>query len=120
MAQQKGFLKLAHNLKRLSENVRRNQKITFGVVYTASYAAKVHEDLETPHTNGQAKFLEQPLRQNARLMSQMVKDLVRKQKKTLREALLIVGQWLLEESKRLVPVDTGALRDSGRVVIKRG
>lgn len=120
MRRQKGFLKLAHNLKRLSENVKRTQKITFGVVYTAPHARRIHEDLEMPHTNGQAKFLEQPLRQNARLMSKMVKDLVRKQKKTLREALLIVGQWLLEESKKLVPVDTGELRDSGRVVIKRG
>jgi hypothetical protein len=34
---------------------------------------------------------------------------------TLREALLAAGHALLDESKRLVPVNTGTLRDSGYV-----
>lgn len=110
------FTKVAHNLKRISENTKRGNPITFGVIYTAPYAVHVHEDMEMPHTNGQAKFLEKPLRENAAKMTKMVKDLV-KSGKTLRQALLIVGNWLLEESKRLVPVLTGTLRDSGIVKI---
>lgn len=32
----------------------------FDLVFDAPYAAAVHENLETAHTSGQAKFLEQP------------------------------------------------------------
>lgn len=114
----KPFTMLAHNIKRIKEQAKRNAKLTFAVTYTAPYATRVHEDLEMPHTNGQAKYLEQPLRENTSKMSAMVKDLMSKGK-TLNQALRLVGEWLLEESKKLVPVDTGRLRDSGRVDVKR-
>lgn len=110
------FTAVAKNLKRIKDNAHRELKATFAVTYTAPYAVYVHEDLATPHKTGQAKFLEQPMRENASTMTKMVKDLV-KGGMSLRLALLEVGHWLLEESKKLVPVDTGELRDSGVVKI---
>lgn len=111
------FQLVAHNIKRIKEQKQRETPITFAVVYTAPYAIFVHEDLQIKHANGQAKYLEQPLRENTSKMSAMVKELMAKQKKTLKQALLIVGNWLLQESRKLVPVDTGTLRDSGVVKI---
>ncbi len=111
----KAFTKVAGNIKNIKEQVKKN-KIIFAVTYTAPYAAKIHEDLEMPHSNGQAKFLEKPLRENAKRLSLKVKELVASGK-TLRQALLIVGHELLEISQALVPVDTGNLRDSGKVKI---
>lgn len=121
MSQTKGknkeqFIKVAHHLKQISENTKRNSPITFGVIYTAPYAVHVHEDLETPHRIGQAKFLEQPLKQEAKTLTKIVKDNL-KQGKTLKQALLEAGNWLLYLSRQLVPVNTGTLRDSGIVKI---
>lgn len=110
------FTKTASNLKRIREQQKRQRKSTFAITYTAPHAAKIHEDMEMPHTNGQAKFLEIPLRLHGKKITRMVKELM-KQGKTLRKALLEVAYWLLEESKKLVPVDTGELRDSGKVRI---
>ena len=109
------FSRITHNLKRIREQ-QKDKKITFGVIYTALYAMYVHENLEAYHPNGQAKFLEEPLRQHAKTLTKMTKDYLSKGK-TLRQALKLVGEWLLAESKKLVPVDTGALRDSGIVKI---
>lgn len=114
----KAFTLLAQNIKRIKEQAKRNAKLTFAVTYKAPYATKIHEDLEMPHTNGQAKYLEQPLRENTSKMSAMVKDLMKKGK-TLNQALREIGEWLLAESQKLVPVDTGALKNSGQVDVKR-
>lgn len=112
------FSAVAKNLKRIKEQAQREIKATFQVTYTAPYAVYVHEDLTAKHPNGgQAKFLEQPMRDNALKMSKMVKDLIQKEGQSLRTALLIVGHWLLQESKKLVPVDSGKLKDSGTVRI---
>lgn len=113
---QQQFMKVAHHLKQISEQTKRNTPITFGVVYTAPYAVHVHENMEIVHPNGQAKFLEQPFRQEAKTLTKIVKDAL-KQKKPLKQALLEAGQWLLYLSQQLVPVKTGTLRDSGTVVI---
>lgn len=42
------------------------------VGYSADYALKVHEDLEARHDDGQAKFLEQPAREEAPRMLAIV------------------------------------------------
>lgn len=111
------FTAVANNIKRIKENAHRELKATFAITYTAPYAVYVHENLEMKHKNGQAKYLEQPLRENASKISKMVKDLMEKEKQSFRTALLIVAHWLLQESKKLVPVDTGKLRDSGETKI---
>lgn len=115
------FTRLANNLKRIKENAKRNKRLTFAVTYTAPYAMRVHEDLQAIHPNGgQAKYVETPLRMYRKELTKMVKDKIKKEKKTLYQALKETGEWLLEQSKLLVPVDTGQLRDSGKVLIKRG
>jgi hypothetical protein len=111
------FTKVAHNIKRIKENTIRETPITFGISFLAPHAIHVHEDLEAHHEQGQAKFVEQPLRENASDLSKMVKQLVR-EGKTLRQAILITANWVLEEKiKPIVPVDTGELRDSGKVKV---
>jgi hypothetical protein len=95
------------------------RKSTVRVIYDTPYALYVHEDLTANHPNGgQAKFLEEPFRIHRRTMVEMVsQSLLRK--KALDEALEKAGKFLLGQSLPLVPVDTGALRDSGHVVVER-
>ena len=115
----KQFEKIAHNLKQIRENTKRNTPITFAIIFTAVYAVYVHDDLEAIHKTGQAKFLEQPLRQYAKEITRRVKELL-KQKRTLKQAILEIAQWFLENIvKPLVPVDTGNLRDSAIIKVIR-
>lgn len=84
-----------------------------GIVgYTAPYALRVHEDLEAFHKNGQAKFLEQPMRQYRNDLFRRVADSM-KSGMPLRSAVLEALNILLAVSKNLVPVLTGYLRSSG-------
>ena len=46
------------------------------VGFEEEYAIFVHENLEAHHNNGQAKFLEQPLRENADKYAEHVKNKV--------------------------------------------
>lgn len=89
------------------------------VQYTAPYAVYVHENLQSYHPVGQAKFLEQPFRQ---LLSQM-KAVIRSSllnNRSLEEGLKRAGDLLLKASQPLVPVDTGYLKSTGKVVITGG
>jgi len=114
------FTRVAGHLKQIREQGKRKHKVTFAVEYRTPYARRVHEDLEMRHPRGgQAKYLEQVIRENAKFMTDMVKDLVA-DGMGLEKAVMTVGLWMLEESQKLVPVDTGALRDSGRVRKIRG
>ena len=105
-------------LKGLSLEGRK--QATVRVQYGAPYAVYVHENLQANHPNGgQAKFLEDPAR---RLRFQMRLIVIKavQQKKGLLNGLQQAGELLLEESRKLVPVKTGRLRRSGRVLIKEG
>lgn len=87
------------------------------------YAIIVHEDLEMNHPNGgQAKYLEQPLRENKKRMADIIRSRMGRKRKpmSLQDAMKEACNLLLEKSRPLVPVDTGRLRDSGKVVIKGG
>src|SRR5262245_6344165 len=46
------------------ETVVEDNTIKSTIVFDAPYAAKVHEDLDARHDNGQAKFLESALRES--------------------------------------------------------
>ena len=78
-----------------------------------SYVAYVHEDLEMEHLKGgQAKFLSEP----AELHAKDIRDYIAMRLKkgaTLKQALGDAGRILLGISKKLVPVDTGRLKESG-------
>jgi hypothetical protein len=94
--------------------------MTVRVVYEAPYARIQHEDMTLNHPNGgQAKYLEQPARQLAPEMAAIVRRSV-EAKNGLEEGLQRAGELLLNASRELVPVDTGALRDSGRVEVVEG
>lgn len=85
---------------------------TLSVGYSAHYALHVHENLQAYHPNGgQAKFLEQPMRQ---FRDQMIAMVVRavKERRGMEAGLTEAGAFLKVESQALVPVDTGLLRAS--------
>lgn len=101
-------------LQSIQSRVRASQNqhdVSVIVGYTQAYAIYVHENLEAHHPIGQAKFLEQPARELAGELAEIVKGAIR-QGKTLSQALLIAGLRLQRESQLLVPVDTGALKGS--------
>ena len=102
---------LAANLKLLSMKYKR---CVIRVGYTAPYAIFVHENMEAQHPQGQAKFLEQPMRE----LRNDIRDLVAEELRDgapLDETLRLAGDMLLKASQELVPVATGTLRDSGYV-----
>ncbi len=109
MAYITGIKQLAAKLKARLENF----KPVVRVGYTQSYAVHVHENMETHHPVGQAKFLEQPARalSNDGTFAEIIKKAL-KSGKTLAKALLLCGLRLQRESQQLVPVDTGALKAS--------
>jgi len=87
------------------------------VVYDTPYAVYVHEDLTKYHAPPtQAKFLEQPARDSF-IQNEIAGEVfaVLRNRKPLLNALRIGAQILLDESQKLVPVDTGRLKRSGRV-----
>lgn len=84
------------------------------VGYSADYSMYVHENLAIVHVNGQAKFLEEPLKKLQGELQTMVRDNVHKGM-SLRKALQLAGARLLSASQKLVPVRTGYLRSSGYV-----
>lgn len=81
------------------------------VVYTQNYALHVHERVDITHKVGQAKFLEQPAKQFKSEIWRIVKTAA-KAGKTMLQALLLGGLRLQRESQKLVPIDTGALKNS--------
>lgn len=72
----------------------------------------VHENLEARHPNGgQAKFLEQPMRELRGEMQMIIKNTLRAGH-SLRQAVTTALLFLQAESQELVPVDTGVLKGS--------
>jgi len=106
-----GADQLIEQLKLRSE-LARGGDVTVG--YQQPYAIYVHENLEARHPVGQAKYLEQPMREMRRELLQYISSELRK-KRPLIDVLLEAGNSLLAASQELVPVDTGALKSSGFV-----
>lgn len=91
-------------------------EVTGVVGYSAAYAVYVHEDLEAHHDVGQAKFLEQPAREESDAIAGTISKAL-KAGRSMRDAVLLGCLYLLRISQPLVPVDTGNLRASGFVRI---
>ncbi len=109
--------KLENILTEISERrakAGKDSKSQVVVGYSAEYAVPVHERMDLKHTNGQAKFLEQPLRTEKQAMADIIRKALQG-RKTLAEAQMLAAQYLLKKSQELVPVDTGALKASGFV-----
>jgi len=106
--------------EQLVENIRSRAKRAKGsdviVGYEQPYAVFVHENLEAHHPVGQAKYLEQPMRQHRRELLRYISVELRKGR-LLQDVLFEAGNILLDASLPLVPVDTGALKSSGFVEV---
>lgn len=110
MANVLGVTKVLSAFKRLERKFGPS-KVSVIVGYTQNYAVPVHENLEAHHPIGQAKYLEQPARELAGEIGNITKRAVRGGA-TLEQGLLLGGLRLQRESQKLVPVDTGALKNS--------
>lgn len=86
--------------------------------YSAPYAVYVHENLEAYHSNGQAKFLEQPARERKGDIAAAVVS-ARRSGQPLEQALMAGAEELRKRSQPLVPVATGFLRDSWFAEVER-
>jgi hypothetical protein len=115
MAEVRGLEQVLASLRSKSAEAGPNVRLVVG--YATSYALYVHEDMQARHATGQAKFLEQPARVHKRDMARIVRDSLRAGR-TMEEALTDAGNFLLNVSKPLVPVDTGRLRNSGFVEVR--
>jgi hypothetical protein len=112
MAAKKSVLLGADRLRvKLKKLELKHGPVSYSVGYTANYALRVHEDLNMNHTNGQAKYLEQPFRENHKRIQQIVRTTAVKTK-SISSGLAIAGLFVQKESQKLVPVDTGNLRAS--------
>lgn len=111
MAKVTGTNEIAAALARKGRDVGTKGKVAAVVGYTQSYAIYVHENLESHHPVGEAKFLEKPFRRLHKDLMRQIKDDMKKGL-TLQQALLRAGLRLQRDSQLLVPVDTGALKNS--------
>jgi hypothetical protein len=123
-----GLNPLKAQLTTLGKKYKATNSVAVG--YGAFYAVYVHENLEVNHPihskpgrkrgldcTGQAKFLEQPLRQNRSFYIKEFKEMVKDY--SVNRAIEHVAVTLLEDSRELVPVDTGNLHRSGYVRIRK-
>lgn len=111
LSQLKGAQELVRKLRAKAASATKDTNVDVVVGFTQNYAIWVHENLEAIHLTGQAKFLEQPLRQNREKYLGIIKQAVR-QGKTLAQGLLLAGLALQRDAQMLCPVDTGALKAS--------
>jgi len=80
------------------------------VGYVANYAIHVHENKEAKHnTDQQAKFLEDPLRDNQDKYAKVIAAAL-KLGESAKGALMLAGLNLQRDSQKIVPVDTGNLK----------
>jgi len=88
------------------------------VKYLARYSLHVHERTDIPHSNGQAKYLSTPAKQRRAEMQDIVRTEMKKGR-TVLQAVTKAALYLLRESQKLVPVRTGFLKRSGRVIVSK-
>lgn len=113
MAKVENLDRLMRSFKVMEKQAKDVNGVSVIVGFTQSYAIYVHENLEAYHPVGQAKFLEQPARDEAILTSmRSIIFQTLQAGKTMLQALLLAGLRLQREAQLLTPVDTGALRAS--------
>lgn len=118
MAKVEGLNKVIAALNKRLAAASKDSNVSVIVGYTANYAVYVHEDMTAQHKPGkQAKFLEQPARENAQEYAKIIREELQK-RRTLAQALLKAGLKLQRDSMMLVPIDTGALRASAFTLLE--
>lgn len=106
-----GLKKVVEVLRDRAAKIKTEGQASVVVGYTQNYAIYVHENMTAKHPIGQAKFLEGP----ARRLSPEIKAIILgelKNGRTIAQALLKAGLYLQRESQKIVPIDTGALKNS--------
>lgn len=103
-------------LNRLQDRLKETEdkSSSGGVVigYTQQYALEVHENLAMRHAPGKsAKYLERPARELAAELGEIIRKVYEKTK-NIKQALLTAGLRLQRASQQIVPIDTGALKNS--------
>ena len=107
-----GADKVLKRLKRAAYLVDLPRPKSAVVGYQASYAIYVHENLTAKHAKGKtSKFLETPARQLMGRASGLVAASV-KAGYTVAQAILRLALLIQRESQKVVPVDTGMLKNS--------
>lgn len=105
--------RLVATLRTKAARARKDMNVSVIVGFTTNYALYVHENLAAHHPVGQAKFLEGPARElsNDGTLATITRKVMH-EGKTLAEGLVLAGLRLQREAQKLVPVDTGALKNS--------
>lgn len=116
MAKVEGLTRLSARLENL---VKKHRDAEASTSYQTPYAVIVHENLNARHPRGQAKFLEQPAREGRRDIAAAAREAGRRGEGS-QGIVLAAARRLLELSQPLVPVDTGALKASGRAELTGG
>lgn len=113
MAKVQGLQNVVAKLRALAAKSRKDDDVSVSVGYATRYATRVHEDLKAFHPHGVAKYLERPARElaNDGTLAGIVLQ-ARRRGQTTATGLLLAGLRLQRESQLIVPVDTGALRNS--------
>lgn len=125
MARIKGSVKIEGMAKFLSAlddkiaEVGKDAHPAIAVGYSAPYAIFVHENLQARHPNGQAKFLENAIKENETELAKFLEERLQKGD-TLSKALFYLGDKLARKSDAKVPVDTGFLKKSRYVKVVSG
>jgi hypothetical protein len=114
--------KLIAKLQGLAVKASKEKRVSVAVGYTQSYAIYVHENLQAQHKEGkQAKYLEEPFR---RLASEgTLAGIIAaawEAGKTVAQAMLLAGLRVQRESMKVVPIDTGALKNSAFTSLEVG
>lgn len=104
-------------IKKLDE-LSKLQDCSVVIEFTGEKDVTLHEDLQTTHTNGQAKFLEQPFRA---MKDQIFTVIVETHKKTNnpRSALIAAANIILSKARELYPAEEKIKRISGRVRVEK-
>ena len=111
--------KLLASLRAKAAKSIKDDQVDAKVGYSANYALHVHERTDIPHKTGQAKYLETPLKTKRKELEKIIKDAL-KRGLTTGQAVLMAGLYLQRESQKLVPVDTGYLKNSAYTRVVRG
>lgn len=119
MADIKNLQAVVAALAKKAAQATKDNNVQVAVGYTASYAIYVHENLQAQHPVGQAKFLETPARLYAEEIAEIVMTGLRKGL-SMAKSLLMGGLKLQRDSQKLVPVDTGALKNSAFTRLEKG
>lgn len=121
MSEVKGLAKILARVREFNKKYAADGggKVVAQVGFTQYYAVYVHENLESRHPVGQAKYLEQPFREYQSELYRIIKVVLQRGQGAI-QAVTIAGLRLQREAQLLCPVDTGALKGSAFTRIKEG